>query len=121
MFKCDGCTDQWCEYPACMETKMELLFEVGDKVKPRCDSVHAMPAWYAGHDCFIKALRHDALGETYAELDIMGGKAPWSLYLKYLTHVEPDVIELIVAEDKPKGYEPDGFDANAHRDFMRNL
>lgn len=99
---------------------MDLLFEVGDKVKPRCDSAHAMPAWYAGHDCFIKCLRHDALGETYAELDIMGGKAPWSLYLKYLTHADPEVIK-IVAEDKPKGYEPDGFDANAHRDFMRNL
>lgn len=98
---------------------MEPLFEVGDKVKPRVDSAHAMPAWYAGQDCFINALPHDALGETYAELRIIDGKSGWSLYLKYLTHAEPDVIEQIVAE--PKGYEPDGFDAAAHRDFMRNM
>lgn len=101
---------------------MEPLFEVGDKVKPRCDSAHAMPTWYAGHDCFIRSLHKDATGEVYASLRIIDGKSEWSLYLKYLVHDnELDVIEQIVAEDKPKGYEPDGFDAAAHRDFMRNL
>lgn len=101
------------------EEAMTTVFHRGDRVQLTCfDKTHLATIHSVPSPGIIYVVRDD--GVT--------GSGPDNSYIAYTTQLmllsRPAAFTgfpTSAPEEKDKGYKPDGFNADAHRDYMRNF